>query len=109
MRFSSGSATTSCISCAVAPGHAAVTVNILIVNVGSSARPSVRYATAPAMIIARRKNKVTERSRTARAERLSPCTPVGFRSEEHTSELQSHLNLVCRLLLEKKKETQRRQ
>src|SRR5260370_23266289 len=28
---------------------------------------------------------------------------VVFRSEEHTSELQSHLNLVCRLLLEKKK------
>src|SRR5260370_20896001 len=28
---------------------------------------------------------------------------LGLRSEEHTSELQSHLNLVCRLLLEKKK------
>src|SRR5260370_18706821 len=28
---------------------------------------------------------------------------VAVRSEEHTSELQSHLNLVCRLLLEKKK------
>src|SRR4051812_50008715 len=28
------------------------------------------------------------------------------RSEEHTSELQSHVNLVCRLLLEKKKNTQ---
>src|SRR5260370_32784653 len=28
---------------------------------------------------------------------------VKGRSEEHTSELQSHLNLVCRLLLEKKK------
>src|SRR5260370_9973156 len=28
---------------------------------------------------------------------------AGDRSEEHTSELQSHLNLVCRLLLEKKK------
>src|SRR5260370_8374038 len=28
-----------------------------------------------------------------------------WRSEEHTSELQSHLNLVCRLLLEKKKTT----
>src|SRR5260370_3778899 len=28
------------------------------------------------------------------------------RSEEHTSELQSHLNLVCRLLLEKKKQRQ---
>src|SRR5260370_12799769 len=27
------------------------------------------------------------------------------RSEEHTSELQSHLNLVCRLLLQKKKHT----
>src|SRR5260370_27805662 len=29
--------------------------------------------------------------------------PRTHRSEEHTSELQSHLNLVCRLLLEKKK------
>src|SRR2546422_7503062 len=29
--------------------------------------------------------------------------PMGFRSEEHTSELQSRLHLVCRLLLEKKK------
>src|SRR5690242_21606296 len=27
------------------------------------------------------------------------------RSEEHTSELQSHVNLVCRLLLEKKNKT----
>src|SRR3989475_8847007 len=32
-----------------------------------------------------------------------PHTPGG-RSEEHTSELQSQSNLVCRLLLEKKKE-----
>src|SRR5438477_5633257 len=29
------------------------------------------------------------------------------RSEEHTSELQSHVNLVCRLLLEKKKKNNR--
>src|SRR5690242_21088751 len=29
--------------------------------------------------------------------------PSHTRSEEHTSELQSHVNLVCRLLLEKKK------
>src|SRR5438477_3453858 len=29
--------------------------------------------------------------------------PLQRRSEEHTSELQSHVNLVCRLLLEKKK------
>src|SRR2546429_2846527 len=32
-------------------------------------------------------------------------TPKAPRSEEHTSELQSRLHLVCRLLLEKKKET----
>src|SRR2546427_9435532 len=31
-----------------------------------------------------------------------------FRSEEHTSELQSQSNLVCRLLLEKKKKKQKR-
>src|SRR4029434_3146188 len=34
---------------------------------------------------------------------MSVCVCVCVRSEEHTSELQSHLNLVCRLLLEKKK------
>src|SRR5256885_12222297 len=31
------------------------------------------------------------------------AVPMGSRSEEHTSELQSPCNLVCRLLLEKKK------
>src|SRR3712207_7706257 len=33
-----------------------------------------------------------------------PITPRPLRSEEHTSELQSRQSLVCRLLLEKKKE-----
>src|SRR2546422_7009462 len=46
----------------------------------------------------------------------APCQSPGvgsdkarrtFRSEEHTSELQSRLHLVCRLLLEKKKQTLR--
>src|SRR6266480_4101842 len=41
------------------------------------------------------------------AEIIAPQTPLPTqpvaRSEEHTSELQSHVNLVCRLLLEKKK------
>src|SRR5437667_6681659 len=32
-----------------------------------------------------------------------PPVDAGTRSEEHTSELQSHHDLVCRLLLEKKK------
>src|SRR5260370_13708382 len=38
-----------------------------------------------------------------RAPRSAPSSVPPSRSEEHTSELQSHLNLVCRLLLEKKK------
>src|SRR2546430_11612418 len=33
-----------------------------------------------------------------------PTIEIGTRSEEHTSELQSQSNLVCRLLLEKKKQ-----
>src|SRR5437667_4687272 len=34
---------------------------------------------------------------------IKPRSPIPVRSEEHTSELQSHHDLVCRLLLEKKK------
>src|SRR5438034_4511424 len=34
--------------------------------------------------------------------------PCGWRSEEHTSELQSHSDLVCRLLLEKKKKKKKK-
>src|SRR5690606_40995166 len=34
---------------------------------------------------------------------LTPQLNASYRSEEHTSELQSRENLVCRLLLEKKK------
>src|SRR5438046_1970186 len=101
MRFSSGSATRSCISCAVAPGHTAATVNTLIVKVGSSARPSFRKAKMPAATIAITlflliaivaagifaflklgraedpiaisKNRVIAFSRTARADRLRNC------------------------------------
>src|SRR5437773_5841249 len=36
---------------------------------------------------------------------LARFKPENIRSEEHTSELQSHHDLVCRLLLEKKKNT----
>src|SRR2546422_7850236 len=38
----------------------------------------------------------------------APAAPATPRSEEHTSELQSRLHLVCRLLLEKKKTTKHR-
>src|SRR2546422_5491431 len=47
-----------------------------------------------------------------RGEPLKPCAlrvADGPRSEEHTSELQSRLHLVCRLLLEKKKTIQKTQ
>src|SRR5260370_15904409 len=51
-----------------------------------------------------------DRGRSGRRARPGPAVrrgdhrpPRRARSEEHTSELQSHLNLVCRLLLEKKK------
>src|SRR2546429_9401132 len=54
-----------------------------------SATPSCRSATST--------------SRTPRSWCRRPCWATR-RSEEHTSELQSRLHLVCRLLLEKKKQ-----
>src|SRR5260370_22591338 len=57
-----------------------------------------------------RTSKMTTRRRAHWPSRLiwqrrlaTAATSHPLRSEEHTSELQSHLNLVCRLLLEKKK------
>src|SRR5438132_10879458 len=56
----------------------------------------------------------TSSSRHARAgaggrrRRCRPSTSTS-RSEEHTSELQSHSDLVCRLLLEKKKKPEKNQ
>src|SRR5690242_21292757 len=63
------------------------------------------------------RSPVLRDQRTVEAQRLPPLLEglsvelatergrhrVARRSEEHTSELQSHVNLVCRLLLEKKK------
>src|SRR2546430_11317308 len=42
-------------------------------------------------------------ARTVAGLRFVAAASCGMRSEEHTSELQSQSNLVCRLLLEKKK------
>src|SRR2546427_6353615 len=42
-------------------------------------------------------------SKISTQHRAGSRTPLAVRSEEHTSELQSQSNLVCRLLLEKKK------
>src|SRR2546422_2822472 len=43
----------------------------------------------------------------AHSRNFVPSPPTANRSEEHTSELQSRLHLVCRLLLEKKKKHKR--
>src|SRR5260221_3731302 len=48
---------------------------------------------------------VGEQAARCRAERGAQHEHLHLRSEEHTSELQSHSDLVCRLLLEKKKQT----
>src|SRR5690606_39556543 len=55
-------------------------------------------------------NGSPKRSPRTQQNEISICTLFGYtdcvgRSEEHTSELQSRENLVCRLLLEKKKKT----
>src|SRR5260370_3804964 len=55
-------------------------------------KPSLRSLFVVLAKIARRMKKL-----------LRDDGSLELRSEEHTSELQSHLNLVCRLLLEKKK------
>src|SRR2546422_5833717 len=49
-----------------------------------------------------------DRARDGVADRLGTMPGERGRSEEHTSELQSRLHLVCRLLLEKKKKTSTR-
>src|SRR5690606_41460211 len=51
----------------------------------------------------RRRNRDGRRCRNAPRSAGSPIRCRWRRSEEHTSELQSRENLVCRLLLEKKK------
>src|SRR2546430_8975270 len=66
-------------------------------------RPSMSASSASAPM----RNESTSRTppmgiSEVKGEVLCECTK---RSEEHTSELQSQSNLVCRLLLEKKKET----
>src|SRR2546430_10532453 len=63
---------------------------------------------SPSWISTRRRRKFWGAGRS-RGSILQHCsTPFTRRSEEHTSELQSQSNLVCRLLLEKKKKQSHR-
>src|SRR5215211_8054589 len=61
--------------------------------------PTLRPASTVASNVARFRNPGLDHTICQPAKLLLP------RSEEHTSELQSHSDLVCRLLLEKKKKT----
>src|SRR5688572_32769617 len=70
-----------------------------------SARARRRAAGAPRRSSASRTHAA--RGAPVRAENQSNTPARRARSEEHTSELQSQSNLVCRLLLEKKKRQQR--
>src|SRR5437773_9571127 len=68
--------------------------------------PPARWRSSPAPTSRRRSSRrsPTVTRRCARRRSRGWCTATAWRSEEHTSELQSHHDLVCRLLLEKKKE-----
>src|SRR2546430_13398209 len=72
-------------------------------NVSSSAqvqgRQSLRSVVTPGNSLGRR----LQRGRRRRTRLLPGVTTLRRRSEEHTSELQSQSNLVCRLLLEQKR------
>src|SRR5256885_12687522 len=63
--------------------------------------PWVAYLPASASVVSPR--TFLHRIPGAAGELVNSSTAYGYRSEEHTSELQSPCNLVCRLLLEKKK------
>src|SRR6266540_3192136 len=65
----------------------------------TGARPPLAQLRRPG----RRSLRGARRHRGLRPRRLPRPCPAQRRSEEHTSELQSHHDLVCRLLLEKKK------
>src|SRR2546427_5292953 len=62
---------------------------------------SSRFASGPSNMNGRATGPTIKRGGPPASTTNRPS--AGFRSEEHTSELQSQSNLVCRLLLEKKK------
>src|SRR5438067_9186535 len=69
-----------------------------------SASRSPRTPTSPATYEAMPSRAESERPRASPPVRLNRApTRRALRSEDHTSELQSRFDLVCRLLLEKKK------
>src|SRR5439155_7291990 len=84
------------------------------VTARTTVRPFSHTSTYPASAIAargiatmRRRSAPSRTATLAPGRKSEPAAGSDFRSEEHTSELQSRGHLVCRLLLEKKKRRQR--
>src|SRR2546422_5704066 len=73
--------------------------DLAIVETGTAAVAAIRAA------LARKNAELGIAARLAEVEAANRRIGL-YRSEEHTSELQSRLHLVCRLLLEKKKKIQ---
>src|SRR5438034_8091423 len=63
----------------------------------------IAWSLQPARLARKRSPAASTSRESAICSRNQGWRPSGRRSEEHTSELQSHSDLVCRLLLEKKK------
>src|SRR2546422_7211868 len=74
----------------------AIAQHDIVVGIGPAGTGKTYLAVAAAV-------DALSRKRVRRIVLARPAGSPGFRSEEHTSELQSRLHLVCRLLLEKKK------
>src|SRR5438034_7923538 len=82
----------------------------LVRTVGSTRYMGITRSTAPTCFFlsarrwGRRLGRGSKNITLAGVSKRTASTLKSTRSEEHTSELQSHSDLVCRLLLEKKKE-----
>src|SRR5207249_10587638 len=74
---------------------------------GSTDRPGANASKPPFTPSTNESSRCPRSTPSKRSPRPESCActrwPSGSRSEEHTSELQSRFDLVCRLLLEKKK------
>src|SRR5690606_41556513 len=81
----------------------------LSTTIGSTRRPSAGTSAAPTRVNTSQNPVAAGASNgTPIAGARAALSSMPIRSEEHTSELQSRENLVCRLLLEKKKNKQTR-
>src|SRR2546426_8756461 len=96
------------IAARIASGAVCLVSIILILGIGGHQNPRSPFLSLPGTQVGTVDSANSVQTCMQCHNSLSPSRPVTiypkWRSEEHTSELQSPCNLVCRLLLEKKKE-----